>query len=242
MACPSPILLPVEVTPHFGSQQEGDPERSSALLPSNDRCTCVSISSHERETVVASESLPARTILSRAPGRPSLAAEVRQLIVQIASENATWGAPRIRGELLRLGFDLSERTVSRHLPRIRPGRGVLREWGTFLRNHREALAAMDFFTVPTVTFRVLTVWFLIHHGRRKIVHFDITEHPTGVWVIQQLREAFPYETAPLCLLYWGRRCQALSDVSVDRGAMSLAGILASLRDRDWTRPMMGLGG
>jgi putative transposase len=102
---------------------------------------------------------------------------------------------------LRLGFNLSERTVSRYLPRIRPGRGVLREWGTFLRNHREALAAMDFFTVPTVTFRILTVWFLIHHGRRKIVHFDITEHPTAVWVIQQLREAFPYETAPSYLVF-----------------------------------------
>ena len=66
---------------------------------------------------------------------------------------------------------------------------------------REALAAMDFFTVPTVTFRILTVWFLIHHGRRKIVHFDITEHPTAVWVIQQLREAFPYETAPSYLVF-----------------------------------------
>ena len=109
------------------------------------------------ETVVAWHRKAFRrywTILSRAPGRPRLAAEVRQLIVQMASENATWGAPRIHGELLKLGFDLSERTVSRYLPRIRPGRGVLREWGTFLRNHREALTAMDFFTVPTVTFRL----------------------------------------------------------------------------------------
>ena len=94
------------------------------------------------------------TALSRGPGRPRLDAEVRELIVQMVSENATWGAPRIHGELLKLGSDLSERTVSRYLPRIRPGRGVLREWGTFLRNHREALAAMDFFTVPPVTFRL----------------------------------------------------------------------------------------
>ena len=77
---------------------------------------------------------------------------MRQLIVWMASENETWGAPRIHGELAKLGFSDSERTVSRYLPRIRPGRGTIRAWGTFLRNHREALAAMDFFTVPTVTY------------------------------------------------------------------------------------------
>ncbi|HME71229.1 MAG TPA: integrase core domain-containing protein [Myxococcota bacterium] len=135
------------------------------------------------------------TALSRAPGRPRLAPDVRELIVQMASENATWGAPSIHGELAKLGFSVSERTVSRYLPRIRPGRGVLREWGTFLRNHREVLAAMDFFMVPTVT------WFLIRHGRRKIVHFDITEHPTAPWVVQQLRESFPYDSAPSYLVF-----------------------------------------
>jgi len=156
------------------------------------------------ETVVAWHRKAFRrywTTLSRGPGRPRLDAEVRQLVVWMASENASWGAPRIHGELAKLGFNVSERTVSRYLPRIRPGRGVLREWGTFLRKNPEALAAMDFFTVPTVTFRILTVWFLIHHGRRKIVHFDITEHPTAVWVIQQLREAFPYDTAPSYLVF-----------------------------------------
>jgi len=141
------------------------------------------------------------TALSRAPGRPRLDAEVRQLIVRMACENPTWGAPRIHGELAKLGFNVSERTVSRYLPRMRPGRGVIREWGTFLRNHREVLAAMDFFTVPTVTFRVLTVWFLIHHGRRKVMHFNVTEHPTAAWVIQQLRESVPYETAPSYLVF-----------------------------------------
>jgi putative transposase len=119
----------------------------------------------------------------------------------MACENPTWGAPRIHGELLKLGFDLSERTVSRHLPRIRPGRGALREWGIFLRNHREVLAAMDFFTVPTVTFRVLIVWFVIHHGRRKVLHFNLTENPTASWVSQQLRESFPYDTAPTHLVF-----------------------------------------
>ena len=136
------------------------------------------------------------TAISRCPGRPRLDAEVRTLSVRMACENPTRGAPRIHGELLKLGFDISERTVSRYLPRIRPGRGTIRAWGTFLQNHREVLAAMDFFTVPTATFRVLTVWFLIHHRRRKIVHFDITEHPTALWVMQQLRESFPYDSAP----------------------------------------------
>ena len=141
------------------------------------------------------------TTLSRAPGRPTLDVEVRKLIVQMAQENPSWGAPRIHGELVKLGFDLSERTVSRHLPRMRPSPGVLRAWAVFLRNHREGLAAMDFFTVPTATFRVLTVWFLIHHGRRKVVHFNVTEHPTAPWVIQQLRESFPYDTAPNYLVF-----------------------------------------
>lgn len=127
--------------------------------------------------------------------------EVRKLIVRIACENPTWGAPRSHSELLKLGFNVSERTVSRYLPRIRPGRGALHEWGTFLRNHREVLAAMDFFTVPTATFRVLTVWFLIHHGRRKIVQFNVTEHPSAPWAMQQLRESFPYDSGPSYLVF-----------------------------------------
>ena len=156
------------------------------------------------------------TSISSSPGRPRLDAELRKLIVQMARENPSWGAPRIHGELLKLGFYLSERTVSRYLPRIRPGRGVLREWGIFLRNHREVLAAMDFFTVPTATFRVLIVWFLIHHGRRKVVHFNVTEHPTAPWVIQQLRESFPYDTAPNYLVFDRDTIFAASVVSTIR--------------------------
>jgi len=142
------------------------------------------------------------TARSRAPGRPRLDVEVRKLIVQMASGNSTWGGPRIHGELLKLRFKVSERTVSRYLPRIRPGGGTIRAWRTFLRDHRgKVLAAMDLFTVPTVTFRVLAVWFPIHHGRRKIVHFDLTDHPTAPWVIQQLRESFPYDRAPSDLVF-----------------------------------------
>jgi hypothetical protein len=141
--------------------------------------------------------------ISRPVGRPGIEVEIRQLIIRMASENPTWRAPRIHGELLKLGFVVSERTVSRYLPR-RPDRPhAAGEWRTFLRNHREVLAAMDFFTVPTAAFRILYVWFVIHHDRRKILHFDVTDHPTAPWVIQQLREAFPYDTVPSYLVFDG---------------------------------------
>ncbi len=141
------------------------------------------------------------TSLSKPPGRPKLGAEIRALVVRMASENSTWGAPRIHGELLKLGLRVSQRTVSRYLPRDRPGNGAGKEWLTFLRNHREVLTAMDLFTVPTATFRVLYVWFVIHHDRRRVLHFNVTEHPTALWVIQQLRESFPYDTAPSYLVF-----------------------------------------
>lgn len=113
----------------------------------------------------------------------------------MAKENATWGAPRIHGELLKLGFEVSEGTVSRYLRRMSPPYDARQRWGTFLCNHREAIAAMDFFTASTLTFRVLYCFFVIEHGRRRILHFNVTEHPTGPWIVQQLREAFP-ESCP----------------------------------------------
>jgi hypothetical protein len=108
----------------------------------------------------------------------------------MVEENKTWGAPRIHGELLKLGFDISERTVSRYIRRLSPPGQSRKLWVAFLSNHREAITAMDFFTVPTVTFRVLYCFFVIEHGRRKILHFNVTNHPTGSWVVRQLREAF----------------------------------------------------
>ena len=128
-------------------------------------------------------------------GRPKIDAEVRTLIQRMANENPSWGAPRIHGELLKLGFDVSERTVSRYLWRLFPPEQARKLWAAFLRNHREAITAMDFFTVPTLTFRVLYCFFVIEHGRRKILHFNVTERPTGSWIAQQLREAFP-ESCP----------------------------------------------
>jgi transposase InsO family protein len=126
--------------------------------------------------------------------------EIRDLVRQMSSDNG-WGAPRIHGELLMLGFDVSERTVSRYLQRLgrRPEAG--QSWLTFLHNHREAIAAMDLFVVFTVKFRLLCVLFVIRHGRRQIVHFNVTEHPTAAWVVQQLREAFPYDSAPNHLIF-----------------------------------------
>ena len=134
-------------------------------------------------------------------GRRQTSKQVRELIFRMVAENPTWGAPRIHGELLMLGFDLSERTISRWMKRAPRDPDRAKRWLTFLRNHREAIAAMDFFTVPTVTFRLLYCFFVISHDRRQILHFNVTRHPTSLWVVQQLREAFPFESAPRFLIF-----------------------------------------
>src|SRR6202162_167647 len=126
-------------------------------------------------------------------GREQAPKEVRELIFRMVAENQTWGAPRIHGELLMLGFDLSERTISRWMKRAPRNPEPAKRWLVFLRNHREAIAAMDFFTVPTMSFGVLYCFFVISHDRRRILHINVTKHPTSLWIIQQLREAFPYE-------------------------------------------------
>jgi putative transposase len=113
----------------------------------------------------------------------------------MVAENPTWGAPRIHGELLMLGFDLSERTISRWMKRAPRDPDRAKRWQAFLRNHREAIVAMDFFTVPTITFGVLYCFFIISHDRRRILHVNVTKHPTSGWIIQQLREAFPFEAS-----------------------------------------------
>jgi hypothetical protein len=124
-------------------------------------------------------------------GRKPISPELQQLITRMANDNPTWGAPRIHGELLMLGFDVSERTVSRWLRRYNRKPDPRQHWLAFLPNHREVIAAMDFFTVPTVSFHVFYAFFIIAHDRRRILHFNVTEHPTMVWVGQQLHEAFP---------------------------------------------------
>lgn len=127
----------------------------------------------------------------RQGGRPKVSDEIRGLIRRLAEENRDWGAPKIHGELLKLGFVVSERTVARYLRRVRRGGDPSKRWLAFLQNHREVIVAFDFFTVPTLTFQLLYCFFVIEHGRRRILHFNVTRHPSAEWVVQQLREAFP---------------------------------------------------
>jgi transposase InsO family protein len=124
-------------------------------------------------------------------GRPKSTAEIRTLIRRLAQENPSWGAPKIHGELQKLGFVISERTVARYLRSVRRRGDAGDTWRTFLANHREALVAFDFFTVPTVTFQLLYCFFVIEHERRKILHCNVTAHPNAEWVVQQLRATFP---------------------------------------------------
>jgi hypothetical protein len=135
----------------------------------------------------------------KGPGRPRIDAEIRRLIRTMARDG--WGAPRIHGELLKLGFVISEITVSRYMPRGPADPDQLKRWIAFLRNHKDAIAAMDFFTVPTASLWVLYGFFVIHHDRRCVLHFNATYNPSAAWVIQQLREAFPYDTASSYLIF-----------------------------------------
>jgi hypothetical protein len=140
----------------------------------------------------------------RRSGRPRITEEIRVLIRRLAQENSDWGAPKIHGELKKLGFVLSERTVARYLRSLQRRRDPAKKWLAFLRNHREAIVAFDLFTVPTATFRVLYCFFVIEHERRRILHFNVTRHPSADWVVQQLREAFP-EGGSLSLRHSGSR-------------------------------------
>ena len=127
-------------------------------------------------------------------GRPRIPQEIRDLIRRMCQENATWGAPRIQSELSLLGYSIAESTVSQYM--IKSPKPPSQTWRTFLKNHVDQIAAIDFFTVPTVTFRILYCFIVLHHGRRQIVHFNITTNPTTQWTAQQITEAFPYEETP----------------------------------------------
>jgi len=131
-------------------------------------------------------------------GRPSVGSEIAELVRTMALANPLWGAPRIHGELLKLGFDVSQRTVARLMPRRR--KPPSQTWRTFLQNHLADLVSVDFFVVPTATFRVLYVFVVLLHHRRRVVHFNVTETPTAAWTAQQIVEAFPDDSAPRYLL------------------------------------------
>ena len=112
----------------------------------------------------------------------------------MSRENPLGGAPRIHGELLKLGIKVSEATVSKYMSH--PPKPPSQTWRTFLRNHTNCMASMDFFVLPTATLRLLFVFIVSHHERRRIVHFGVTAQPTAAWVAQQITEAFPWDTAP----------------------------------------------
>ena len=134
----------------------------------------------------------------RKVGRPSIGKPIRDLIQTMARANSLWRAPRIHGELLKLGIKISERTVSRILRTVK--RPPSQSWKTFLQNHLGEIVAIDFFTVPTVRMRVLFVFIVLEHQRRKLLHFGVTEHPTSEWVGQQVVEAFAEREAPRYLI------------------------------------------
>jgi putative transposase len=131
-------------------------------------------------------------------GRPAASREVRDLIRRMSRENPIWGAPHIHGELLKLGIEISETSVAKYMARQR--KPPSQTWRTFLDNHVQNLVSVDFFTVPTIRFQVLYVFLVLAHDRRRVVHFNVTAHPTAEWTAQQLREAFPFDQIPRYLL------------------------------------------
>src|SRR6202047_143277 len=132
-------------------------------------------------------------------GRPTVPADIRALIRTMAQANPRWGAPRIHGELLKLGIDICQSTVAKYVVRRR--QPPSQTWRTFLRNHIGQIVAADFFVVPTATYRLLFVLVLLAHDRRRIRYVAVTAHPTAAWTAQQLREAFPWDEAPRSLLH-----------------------------------------
>jgi putative transposase len=134
----------------------------------------------------------------RRRGRPATAVEIRRLIEQMVVANPLWRAPRIHGELKMLGIAISERTVSRILRGI--PRPPIQTWKTFLHNHLGQLVSIDFFTVPTITMKVLFVFIVLEHRRRQVLHFNVTEQPTAAWTSQQIVESFADRDAPRYLI------------------------------------------
>jgi transposase InsO family protein len=127
-------------------------------------------------------------------GRPKVPLEIRRLIREMGLANRLWGAPRIHGELLKLGFQVAQSTVAKYMPRS--GRGRSQTWKTFLHNHAAGIGAMDFLIVPTVGFRLLFVLVILRHQRRRLISLSVTTNPTAEWIAHQITEAFPWDEAP----------------------------------------------
>jgi transposase InsO family protein len=149
-------------------------------------------------------------------GRPRTSSEIRALVRQMSGDNPLWGAPRIHGEMLKLGFDVSQATVSRCMPKRSPNPN--QSWKTFLRNHLDCTAAIDFLVVPTLTFRILYVLVILGHERRELLRLAVTSNPTAEWTARQITEAFPWNSAPRYIIrdndrsyghIYGRRLAAM---------------------------------
>src|SRR5262249_29144175 len=131
-------------------------------------------------------------------GRPRIPIEVRSLIRRMSVENPLWGAPRIHGELVKLGIEVAQLTIAKYMARRRPGPG--QTWKTFLRNHAAGIGAMDFLVVPTINFRLLSVLVILRHERRRLISLAVTDHPTAEWIARQITKAFPWDEAPTGLV------------------------------------------
>jgi transposase InsO family protein len=127
-------------------------------------------------------------------GRPRIPEEIRRLIREMSLANRLWGAPRIHGELLKLGIEVAQSTVAKYM--AKNGRGRSQTWKTFLRNHTASIAAMDFLIVPTVGFRLLFVLVILRHERRRLISLSVTANPTAEWIAHQITDAFPWNEAP----------------------------------------------
>jgi transposase InsO family protein len=145
-------------------------------------------------------------------GRPQISAELRALIRRMSNENPLWGAPRIHGELLKLGFEVAQSSVAKYMVRRcgPPSQG----WRTFLRNHAPDIAAMDLFVVPTIGFDLLYALVIVRLDRRQLVWINVTQHPTAEWIARQLTEAFPWDEAPRYLIQ--DRDRSYGDVATRR--------------------------
>ena len=158
-------------------------------------------------------------------GRPAVSSEVRALIRSMSQANTRWGAPRIHGELLKLGIEVGESSVAKYIVRHR--RPPSQSWRAFLANHIQQIMAADFFVVPTATGRLLFVLVMLAHHRRRVVHVAVTEHLTAAWTAQQLREAFPWDDAPRYLIR--DRDLAFAAVHATADAMAITEVLTAPR-------------
>ncbi len=131
-------------------------------------------------------------------GRKPIDKDLKYLIRRMAKENPLWGAPRIHGELVKLGFNVSQSTVSSYMPKKK--KQSSQTWITFLHNHLKETVSIDFFTVPTWSYSILYVFLILSHNRRKIIHYNMTKSPTDAWTAQQLIEAFAWDTSPRFLI------------------------------------------